>query len=142
MRLPAYAIHVAAPVVSAGVLNAIIFGLKLDISGGAPKNPYLPPGYVVGAIWVVLFGLLGYAHYRFTLASPAIAATILFCLAYPILTSALRDPRVSRALNTATLVIACATTAVCLYESPADALLLAPLVAWAAYVNWADRQTL
>ena len=135
MRLPAYAIHVAAPVVSAGVLNAIIFGLKLDISGGAPKNPYLPPGYVVGAIWVVLFGLLGYAHYRFShtakptpLASPAIAATILFCLAYPILTSALRDPRVSRALNTATLVIACATTAVCLYESPVDALLLAPLL--------------
>lgn len=135
-----YAVHVAAPVLSAGILNAIIFALKLDISGGSPKNPYLPPGYAVGAIWVVLFGLLGYAHYRFTLASPVIAATILFCLAYPLLTSTLQDPRASRALNTATLVIACATMALCLYESPVDALLVAPLVAWAAYVNYADSR--
>jgi len=148
MQIPSYALHIAIPVVVAGILNGIIFALKLNVAGGATNNKYLPPGYAVGMIWIFLFGLLGFAHFRLyskaghatTLASAAIVATIAFCLAYPILTSSIKNPRTSRSLNIATLVIACVTFSLCCYESPVDSLLVAPLVAWAAYVNYADSR--
>jgi len=31
-----------------------------------PANPWLPPGYVIAVIWVVIFGILGYVHYCLT----------------------------------------------------------------------------
>jgi len=57
-------IHILTPVVAALLMNGIIFSQKWNISKGLPKNPYIPGGGIVGAIWMIIFALLGYVHYK------------------------------------------------------------------------------
>jgi tryptophan-rich sensory protein len=133
--------HVFIPVLLAGLSNGIIYRLGITQNKYQDKrNPYLPPGYVIGTIWMVLFGLLGYAHYliysvnqRSTRASLAIVGLFLFCLAYPVFTG-LRV-KSGLLLNLATLILAFVVAMLVLVESASVVKWFIPLLAWATFVN-------
>lgn len=73
-----------------------------------------PPGAVVGGVWVVLFGLLGFARWRLIGAGTDagrrtarwVAALVLLCALYPLYTGGLRNPTVGLAGNIVTAVLA------------------------------------
>ena len=131
--------HIFIPVLLAGLSNGLIYGFGINQNRDKP-NPYLPPGYVIGSIWIVLFGFLGYAHYllyrvgqRSTPASLAIVGLFLFCMAYPLLTG-LRV-KSGLLLNLATLVLGFIVAMMVLAESAAVVVWLVPLLIWATFVN-------
>ena len=104
-----------------------------------PPNPYIPPGWIVGSVWVVLFALLGWVYGQ--LKNVAVRAAVLaftgFCLAYPVITSVL-SARGVRFLNLLTLVGAFSVTLAVMGASTRLWMACLPLLAWATYVNMTD----
>jgi tryptophan-rich sensory protein len=146
-------ICVLVPVAVSILVNAFIYeqGYTKRSADRAESALPLPPGYVIGIIWVLLFGLLGYAYARLlvddaaaTVARWAIIVTVAYCLAYPFLTRGF-DPQISRAFNKGALVFAIGTSLAVwhatkrLHQTRAAALYCTlPLLAWVAYVNLVD----
>ena len=145
--------HIATPVIAALIMNAIIY-LKGWTSSQSQsqlitRSPLLPPGPVIGTVWIFIFAALGYAHYLISntkpanpLASTAIIAIIIWCLLYPILTSGLKETR-AKLLNTISLILA---AILCTIVAQATATanrtkalyFTLPLLAWSSYVNISD----
>lgn len=119
--------------------NAIIFAFDLD--GGslsAAQQAWVPPGPLVGAIWVVQFALMGAARWLHIRDSgdrgwrrnlPLLLAAI--CLAFPVYTSGLDDPAAGAIGTLATVVV---TVAVMLAMRGRAAWALVPLAVWGSYV--------
>ena len=136
-------IHILAPVVAALLMNGIIFSQKWNISKGLPRNPYIPPGGIVGAIWMILFALLGYVHYklysengnRFSNACIILILFFLYSLAYPILTSFSSNTNVFTILNIGALLFAAIATAHVWQEDSTLLPYMVPLMLWTGYVN-------
>ena len=95
-------LHVLIPVLLALSINSILYLFGINkISEQRKKETenseyfkLFPPGYVIGIIWIIIFGLLGYAHYllyklkdRINIGSVSIIFVIIFCLLYPFITS-------------------------------------------------------
>ena len=136
-------IHILAPVIAALLMNGLIFSQGLKINKKQNPNPYIPNGGIVGLIWLILFGLLGYVHYRlysenknaFTIASISIILFILYSLAYPIITTFSSNPNTFSLLNQGALLFAVVTTALVYQENTSLLPYMAPLIAWTGYVN-------
>lgn len=136
-------IHILAPVVAALLMNGFIFSQRWKISKGLPKNPYIPPGGIVGAIWMILFALLGYVHFQlysqngnqFSSACIVLILFFLYSLAYPILTSLSSDTSVFSTLNIGALLLAAIATAFVWQEDSALLPYMVPLMLWTGYVN-------
>jgi tryptophan-rich sensory protein len=136
-------IHILAPVVAALLMNGLIFSLGWKIAKYQNPNPYIPPGGIVGLVWLVIFALLGYVHYclysgnrnRPTAASIAIVLFILYSLAYPILTTFSSNKNAFSLLNQGALLLATATTVLVYQENVALIPYMIPLMAWTGYVN-------
>ncbi len=139
---------VLIPVIAAGIVNAIVFtrgwnSRRDDGSSSASKGPLpLPPGWGIALIWTAVFAALGGAWYAVgvvSLAAAVLLGVIAFCLAYPFLTQGLRaDTRRTRVLNVVTLILAAVAAAAVAATRAAAVVLVAPLVAWASYVNLAQ----
>jgi hypothetical protein len=133
--------HVATPILAAVVTNGIVYSQKLPIS--KTKNPNIPPGGVVGFIWMVLFGILGYVHFKLykragnklSNACIVILLFLIYSLAYPFLTSFYGNPNVFFILNLGALIFAVAITSKVYQEDPRLILYLIPLLLWTGYVN-------
>jgi len=79
------------------VLNGLIFSLGLNDRPMATAEGVLPPGYVIGTVWSLLFAAMGAAYWRVA-RRPAhiwpgsvqpqlqVLAFAGFCLAYPVFT--------------------------------------------------------
>ena len=136
-------IHILTPVVLALLMNGLIFSQKWKISKGLPRNPYIPPGGIVGAIWMILFALLGYVHFQLysqngnRLSSACIVLIIffLYSLAYPILTSFSSDTSVFSTLNMGALLLAGIATVYVWQEDSTLLPYMVPLMLWTSYVN-------
>lgn len=136
-------IHILAPVVLALLMNGLIFSQKWNISKGQPRNPYIPPGGIVGAIWMILFALLGYVHFqlysqngnRFSNACIVLIIFFLYSLAYPILTSFSSIPDTFSTLNMGALLLAGIATVYVWQEDSALLPYMIPLILWTSYVN-------
>jgi len=121
------------PISLAIIVNLLIysFGL-LPIQ---PQNKMIPPGYIVGSIWIVLFGLLGYIHHRLakysSYASISIYVFIGYSLSYPFLTR-LENTDI---YNKMAWVLAFLSSLLLYYENPALIPYILPLLAWVTYVN-------
>ena len=78
-------IHILVPIILAIVLNFYIY--TQGWNNDNEKNSKLPPGYIIGSIWIIILGLLGYIHFLLypSLYSWFIVLTILYCLSYPFL---------------------------------------------------------
>ena len=108
------------------------------------SNSYLPPGYVIGIVWTILLGLMGYVYAllekqstknkSYGLQKIAIIFLILFCLGYPIFTRN-TSLRFSKNYNYATLFVVCIVYAIINQASSQIAYYLIPLLCWVFYVN-------
>jgi benzodiazapine receptor len=103
---------VASFVTTTLIVNAIIFSFRVDRSAGAALDriSWAPPGWAVGAIWVVLFALYAVSFWLLRQrgddgrrASIWVLAIAAWDLAYPLLTNGF-DLVLSAWLNLATVV--------------------------------------
>jgi len=131
-------VYIMVPVALSLLVNLIVYlqGWAQQDSK-ASTNTYLPPGYVVGTIWVIIFALLGYLIFlvKDNMVSLIIIVIFLvYSLAYPFMT-----PRIFPLLNLWALILAFVMLAVLLvnhvYEQKNIIILLTPLILWASYVN-------
>ena len=114
------------------------------------RNPYLPPGFIIGLVWPVLFGFMGYAHYLtyeanksedhpggdHSVASVAIIVFAAWCLLYPFLMN--RSEQYARILNYISLIVVFVLALLVIKKSQTAFYYLIPVIAWIAYVNLAD----
>ena len=122
--------HISVPIILALIINGIIYMNKWAISSNA--NPLIPPGWIVGVIWVILFALLGYAHYLtwFSATSMMIVVVLLYSLSYPFIT------RLKQRLiyDVIALILASILCIVGAYQYKNVVIYLVPLFIWASYV--------
>jgi tryptophan-rich sensory protein len=136
-------------VVVALLANALWYfvGVYKSSKGVWCKGSLIPPGYIIGIVWTVIFGALGYAHYLtyregndgeggFTVASIAILVVALFCLLYGVAVYYL--PEYIKLLNVTSLVLAFTLGILVINESEAAFWYVLPLIVWSAYVNMAE----
>ena len=134
--------HIFLPILLATFMNYVIFTKQWNHM--STVNDYLTPGYIIGAIWIVIFGLLGYAHFilysnKKWIASTSIIILLLFCIGYPLLTNGLRNLQVGNLLNSITLILSFVVGIVVFDASRPAFTYMIPLFVWASYVNLSDR---
>jgi tryptophan-rich sensory protein len=134
-------LYILFPIILGIIINIIIFVFKLN-KNKYTVNPLLPPGYVIGLIWTIIFGLLGYTFYlllkknnKLDLSCYAIIFILIFCLLYPFLTNGFSNKNISIILNLLTLLIAIIGTIIVFNQSKYISLFMIPLIIWATYVN-------
>jgi len=127
--------HVSIPVLCALAMNAY-----MNKSGKTGTKKYLPPGYIIGIIWTIIFGLLGYVHYglfrlknRINYGSMAILFFIGFSLLYP-LVNAINEKH-GNFMNLVSLILSFMVGAIVLTYSTRLFLFLIPLFVWVSFVN-------
>jgi hypothetical protein len=119
------------------LINMMIY-YKQIVNYKPQTSKYLPPGYIIGSIWVLLFGLLGYILYRLhhytSFASISIYIFILFSVLYPFITK-LSPSSLSDMFNKIALVLAYMVGYLVYSENPGLTIYLLPLFCWITYVN-------
>lgn len=139
--------HIFFPIILALVMNFIIYIFGINKQYDKIKNnqyfKLLPPGYMIGIIWTIILGLLGYAHFLlyklkngYNIQCLAIVLIILFCLSYPVITSL--NFKYGLLLNLITLMLAFILGIIVILESKYIFLYIIPLIIWASYVNIVD----
>lgn len=125
-------IHILVPIILAIVLNFYIY--TQGWNNDNEKNTKLPPGYIIGSIWIIILGLLGYIHFLLypSVYSWFIVLTILYCLSYPFLTSGLQNTDNS-IYNLIALLLAIIVTIIMYYKS--NIIYVIPFLLWTFYVN-------
>ena len=142
--------NIFIPILLAIILNIIIFTYgwnkiyKKNKKNEFKKNNLLPPGPIVGIIWIILLGLLGYVNYSLItmknrslltyLTSGFLILFIFFCLAYPFLTNGLQEKKVFF-FNGMTLILAIILFIMVYIQNKYASYYLIPLLLWALYVN-------
>jgi len=125
------------------VVNGAIFGLGLQQSGGEQTG--LPPGWVVGTIWLVLFAGMGGARWLLLRAARThgeqrraewVSALAFVCLLYPLYTGGFSN-LVAGLVGTAVTWLVAVPVAVYAWRRARMAgLCLAPLVVWLSFAAW------
>jgi tryptophan-rich sensory protein len=129
------------PIIAALMMNGIIYTFGINKQNNKNIiNPLIPPGYIVGTIWIIIFGLLGYTHYLLYKLKDGISFTslflifvLLFCIAYPLITG-LKE-KSGLLLNLITLILAFILGMLVIIESKYIFIYVIPLILWAIYVN-------
>jgi tryptophan-rich sensory protein len=111
--LKGLAVNMAIAVAIAALANGFIFLVNPAEDLAPPTDLLQPPGWVIGAVWVCLFSLLGTARWLLLGDDdPPFHGTLwvwlllLFSAAYPIYTSGLKNLSVGLSGNAATEVLA------------------------------------
>jgi tryptophan-rich sensory protein len=131
--------NVAVFVLVTVALNGVIFGLGWDRSGAAAAMPGIPPGWVVGLLWVMLFVGMGVARWallkadalRWVAELPSVLAFL--CLLYPLYTAGLRDDRIGLIGNVVTAAVAVPIAAVAWRRSRVAGGCITAVVVWLLY---------
>lgn len=128
--------YILIPIIAAIIINCIIYSLKLYKT----SIKYLPAGYIIGIIWTVILGLLGYSNYLLynldkviNFGNVGIVLLILFCLAYPVITG-LKEEAIPL-LNLISLILAFTVSLIVIFYSKYIFLYLIPILIWLSYVN-------
>lgn len=135
-------LYVLVPVIVAIILNLIIFNLEWN-NNSQETSPLLPPGWMIGVIWVIILGILGYALYltvglKDTVSSVLIVLLILACLAYPFYTSGLTMNSSAKLGNILTLIASYIVAISVARRSPSVFPYMIPILIWGSYVNVSD----
>jgi tryptophan-rich sensory protein len=122
------------------VLNGVIFGLGWDRASGPQVG--IPPGWIVGALWVVLFAGMGTARWLLLRAARRhedqqraewVSLLAFLCLLYPLYTLGLRDDRVGLVGNLITAVVGIGVSVFAWRRVRAAGVWLAAVCAWLLY---------
>tara|TARA_B110001450_G_scaffold227518_1_gene226936 strand:- start:82 stop:489 length:408 start_codon:yes stop_codon:yes gene_type:complete len=126
-------IHIIIPIILAIILNYYIYTQEWNNND---PNPKLPPGYIIGSIWIIILGLLGYIHFLLypSIQSWIIVITILYCLAYPFLTSRLQNTN-NAIYNLISLFLAIVVFISVYYKNKSQIIYVIPFLLWTSYVN-------
>ena len=138
--------HVFTPVALGIFMNFNIYYFKINRGSNSTgmqqrKNPLIPPGYVIGPIWVFLLGCMGMAHYIASISTVAsqtnyavlcLEFLIAFSILYPILTGLKNNSYFFLLLS---LAITLGTSLIVRFYSLSAFYYLVPLILWVIYVN-------
>lgn len=144
---------ILAPILLAIFCNIILYALgwsnKKNVKPATENNKFSKYGYIIGIIWTIIFGFIGYTYYLlykesnkyFTPATIAIILYLIFSLSYPFTTS--RFTQFTDILNVISLLLACILIIIVGYEywigsnkkSLKIVLYLMPLFLWLLFVN-------
>lgn len=141
-------ISIFLPVVIAIAINAWIYlndkHHQSQSQSNTNNNNMLPPGAVIGVVWIILLGMLGYVQYITSgysmMASLAVITLIILCLLYPIITRLRQNMDIYNrvaliyAFMVAIMVVLTAPCRKCVRE-PGAIWYMIPLLAWLSYVN-------
>jgi tryptophan-rich sensory protein len=132
------AYHISIPVICAIAMNGIMYIYNLNNNKSPQK--YIPPGYIIGTIWTIIFALLGYVHYRlYTLhntinyGSVSIVLFILVSLVYPLINA--MNEKYGYFLNLISLILSFTVSLIVMMYSKHIFLYLIPLLLWVSFVN-------
>ncbi len=133
-----------------------IFTYALGIYGKGKRgmyarNKYLPPGFMIGIVWIGIFASLGYSFWlsyyfkpqdetepnKWNSATIAIIVVASYCLLYPFLTRFMHE-RYIVLLNLIALLMAAALCIIVINEYVAAFWYTLPLLVWCSYVVFAD----
>jgi tryptophan-rich sensory protein len=119
-------------------------------SGGSPfwklyQNKLIPPGFVIGLVWIFIFGMLGYCFYKLTdkndgtvsFGGIAILVYGVFALLYPFFTYASREKN-ANVINYIAVVGALVLGIIVIEEDVGSFYFLLPLLLWVSYVGLTD----
>jgi len=126
--------YILVPIILATLLNVLIFTKRWNTI----QRKYLPPGWVIGIIWTIILGTLGYLLYlskQHKVTYFAIAGLIVFILAYPFLTNKFVEN--TKLLDTITLILS-VLVAVMLFFQKGMVLYMLPLLTWVLFVKYTD----
>lgn len=137
-------VHILVPVIIALILNYIIFVKKWGSNSKSIKEKGLiPDGKIVGFIWILIFMLLGNAHYilykknnKTSLASIFLLFVIIYCISYPVVTRL--DQKKGKIMNTVSLILSSILMLVVFMESREAFVYTVPLFIWTSFVNYSD----
>jgi len=129
-------------VVTPLVVNGVIFWLGVDRGGGAQTG--LPPGWVVGTIWLVLFAAMGVARWLLLRAARTrgeqrgaewVSALAFLCLLYPVYTRGFSDLMAGLIGNAVTWLVAVPVAVYAFRRVRMAGGWLVPLVVWLSYAG-------
>jgi translocator protein len=142
-------VNVVASIASVLLINAAIFGLRWSsINSVQLLDPTVlpaltPPGYAIGMVWTLLFGLMGTSRWLLnkvqnsqrTNHQQLVVFLILFCLAHPLYSLAI-DSRLGALIgNLGTFLLATFTYLKISHSSRQAALLVLPTIVWITYAT-------
>lgn len=127
--------HIFTPIILAFIVNGIIYINGWNKNNN--NNKLLPPGYVIAIIWVLILGVLGYTHYLLypSKESWIIIFAILYCLAYPFLTSGLKNSANANIFNLIALIISIIVFISVFLNNKLTSMFILPFLLWCTYVN-------
>jgi tryptophan-rich sensory protein len=136
-----YLVYILIPIILASIINMFIFRKKEKNLIKSRDLKYLPPGAVIGSVWTILLGLLGYTYALLENKSKSmnkqkilIILLTIFCLSYSILT-ANSTLRFSKNYNYLTLLFVLIVYYSIYTKYPKISYYLIPLLCWVLYVN-------
>jgi len=148
-------------VILIGISIAILFNILYYVvgiysfknkKGMYSRNKYLPPGFLIGIVWIIIFGSLGYSFYlaytgdpfegkteptKWNSATIAIIVVASYCLLYPLLNSFMNE-RYMVVLNLIALLMAAVLSIIVVNECVAAFWYTLPLLAWCSYIVFSD----
>lgn len=134
-------IYILSPIILAILINGVIFTSGWSMNRD-PSYSKLPPGWVVGTVWTIILGFLGYVSYlvRNDLIALILILTLIFlCLTYPFYTQGLADMSVMRVANFSILLYSIFVTfMIFIRVNSKNSLYIIPLLAWLIFVNVID----
>jgi len=130
------AYHILIPVLSAMAMNGIIYKNK----SYTLKSSLLPPGYIIGIVWIIIFAFLGYVHYllyslhnQTNYGSASVVLFILYSLAYPLINT--MHAKYGYFLNLISLILSFILGLIVITYSKHIFLFMIPLLVWVSFVN-------
>ena len=134
-------VYILIPIILSFIINIFIFRKKNKNLIKPKKLKYLPPGSVIGTVWIILLGLLGYIYSLIDNKDKSmntqkilIILLTIFCLSYSILT-ANSTIRFSKNYNYLTLIFVLTVYYSLYTKYPKISYYLIPLLCWVLYVN-------
>jgi tryptophan-rich sensory protein len=130
--------HLLVVVGTVLLVNGLIFGMGWNSSRAEAPLETLPPGWVIGSVWVVLFTLFAVALWQLRTHPAAynwLIALILFCLAYPFYSLAFDNRYAGLLGNLGCIALGGLVTGRALSASRPAALCIFPVIPWVIYAT-------
>jgi hypothetical protein len=130
-------VHVLVPILIAGFINA---NINVKMNYRVSNNRFLPPGYVIGIIWIVLFGLLGYINYILYKEQKLVGYFLIILLlflyiSYPYITRKYSNKKYIEFMNRLSLIITIFISIYIFKISKKAFYFMIPVLLWLMYVN-------